>query len=79
MTTETTLTPSPTARLRRAARWMVTFAGFPLGGLAAMLLVGPVDGPWPALAGGALTVTVLTAVLPIVLHRTDRAVHDPRA
>ena len=34
--------PSP---LRTVARWMVTFVGFPLGGFAADLLVGPVDSP----------------------------------
>ena len=41
--------PPPRARLRTVARWMVTFLGFPLGGFAADLLVGPVDslGPRP--------------------------------
>lgn len=37
---------------RVLARWMVTFAAFPLGSLAARLLVGSVDGPVPALVGG---------------------------
>ena len=38
---------------------MVSFPGFPLGGLAAMLLVGPVDSMPAALIGGAVTGTVL--------------------
>jgi hypothetical protein len=42
-----------------AARWMITFVGFPLGGLAAMLTVGRVDSPVAALAGGLITGTVL--------------------
>jgi hypothetical protein len=40
-------------------RWMASFPGFPLGGLAAMLLVGPVDSTATALLGGAVTGTVL--------------------
>jgi len=40
---------------RAAARWIVTFAGFPAGGLTAMLLVGPVDTITTALAGGLIT------------------------
>ena len=36
-------------------RWLPTFAGFPLGGLLAELVVGPVDASAPALAGGAIT------------------------
>ena len=41
---------------------MVSFAGYPLGGYAAYLLVGRVDGPGPALAGGLLTGAILGAV-----------------
>jgi len=48
--------------LRTAARWMVTFLGFPAGGLAAMLIVGPVDSPAKALAGGLVTGTIIGAV-----------------
>lgn len=40
-------------------RWMASFPGFPLGGLAAMLLVGPVDSLPAALLGGLVTGTVL--------------------
>jgi hypothetical protein len=54
MTTSTTT--------RSAARWMLTFAGFPLGGLLTDLTVGPVDGPGAAVLGGLLTGAVLGAV-----------------
>jgi len=64
--TTTTLTTAPTAPTRSAgrtaARWMVTFAGFPLGGLATKILVGPVHDPKTALVGGLLTGTILGAV-----------------
>jgi len=48
-------------RSRSALRWMPTFVGFPLGGLLAEL-VGPVDGVGHAVAGGALTGTILGVV-----------------
>ena len=51
-----------TTRRASVLRWLPTFAGFPLGGLAAELLAGPVDGIAPALAGGAITGAVLGAV-----------------
>ena len=57
--------PSSAARttLRSALlRWLVSFAGFPLGGLAAMVLVGPVDTLGSALAGGVVTGAVLGTV-----------------
>jgi hypothetical protein len=47
---------------RTTARWMLTFAGFPLGGLAAMLTVGPVTSAASAVLGGLLTGLVLGAV-----------------
>ncbi|GAA2167743.1 hypothetical protein FHX52_1094 [Humibacillus xanthopallidus] len=58
--------PAPDARRRRSGRavflrWMISFPGFPLGGLAAMLLVGPVDSVRAALLGGMVTGTVLGA------------------
>jgi hypothetical protein len=40
-------------------RWLASFLGFPLGGLAAMLLIGPVDSMPAALLGGLATGTVL--------------------
>jgi hypothetical protein len=45
-----------------ALRWLPTFVGFPLGGLAAELVVGPVDGVGAALLGGAVTGVILGAV-----------------
>lgn len=47
---------------RTVARWMLTFTGFPLGGLLTDLVVGPVDGPGSAVLGGLLTGAVLGAV-----------------
>lgn len=48
--------------LRVAARWMVTFLGFPAGGLAAMLIVGPVDSTTAALFGGLVTGAIIGVV-----------------
>jgi hypothetical protein len=59
-----TITPSPTANRpawRSAARWLPTFAGFPLGGLISKLLSGPVDSLTAALFGGLITGAVLGA------------------
>jgi hypothetical protein len=42
-----------------ALRWMPTFVGFPLGGEAAKLIVGAVDSPAAAVAGGAITGAIL--------------------
>jgi len=54
-----TTTPSPTTSrnpwLRTTERWMVTFIGFPLGGLVAELVAGPVDSSRAALVGGLIT------------------------
>jgi hypothetical protein len=41
---------------------MVSFAGYPLGGYAAHLLTGRVDGSGTALAGGLLTGAILGAI-----------------
>jgi hypothetical protein len=57
--------PAQTALL-----WLPTFLGFPAGGLAAELIVGPVDSLGPALAGGAITGAVLGAVQWVALRRT---------
>ena len=55
--------PSAPASVARAVlRWLVSFAGFPLGGFAAMTMVGPVDSLGTAVAGGLLTGLVLGAV-----------------
>ena len=55
---------------RAAGRWIVTFAGFPAGGFAAMLLVGPVDSPLTAAAGGLVTGAILGAVQAFGLGRS---------
>lgn len=56
---------------RVVGRWAVSFVGFPLGGLAAVVAVGPVDGAPAAVAGGLLTGAVLGAVQGLAL-RLDR-------
>jgi hypothetical protein len=63
-----TLRPS---RARTIARWMVSFVGFPLGGLTAMVLSGPVDTTLAAITGGLLTGTVLGTAQALAM-RFDR-------
>jgi hypothetical protein len=46
---------------RTVGRWLVSFAGYPVGGYAAFLFTGPVDSLGPALAGGLLTGAILGA------------------
>jgi hypothetical protein len=55
--------PAPPVRRpsRTIARWLVTFIGFPLGGLATDLVVGPVHSPVTALLGGLITGAILGA------------------
>jgi hypothetical protein len=64
MTAATTV-PGATASIpsttRVVVRWTISFLGFPLGGLAAWLLTGPVTDATSALAGGLLTGAVLGA------------------
>ena len=55
----TSASPSPA---RSLVRWLVTFAGYPLGGFAALMVVGPVDDLRSAVVGGLLTGLVLGAV-----------------
>ena len=47
------------ATSRRFLRWLPTFLAFPLGGLAAITVVGPTDSPASGLATGAILGTVL--------------------
>ena len=47
---------------RILGRWLMSFAGYPLGGYAAYLLTGRVDSPGPAVAGGLLTGVILGAI-----------------
>ena len=60
-TSERTAT-KPMTSGRRALRWLPTFLGFPLGGLVAEHVSGPVDGLAAALLGGAITGVILGAV-----------------
>lgn len=61
MTAQTSTVHLPSRR-RTALLWLPTFAGFPLGGYAAHLLVGPVDSLAPAVAGGAITGAIVGCV-----------------
>ncbi len=63
---------APPSTLRTVARWMVSFVGFPLGGLTAMLLSGPVDSLAAAILGGLLTATVLGAAQALALRFDQR-------
>jgi hypothetical protein len=56
-------------QLRTALSWLPTFLGFPLGGLAAKLIVGPVDSITPAIIGGAITGAVLGGAQWLALRR----------
>lgn len=71
MSHATTLTrPGPATRT--IARWMVSFVGFPLGGLAAMILTGPVDSSASAAAGGLVTGAILGAAQAWALRSSRR-------
>ena len=63
---------APASTLRTVARWIVSFVGFPLGGLTAMLLSGPVDSLTAAILGGLLTGTVLGAAQAFALRFDQR-------
>jgi len=62
LTTADALTSAPPSAARAVVRWLVSFAGFPLGGFAAMTIVGPVDSLGTAAVGGLLTGLVLGVV-----------------
>ena len=49
--------------------WMLTFLGFPLGGLLALVLVGSVDGVASGALGGALAGAVIGVAQWLVLRR----------
>jgi hypothetical protein len=68
-----TVTPAPHSLSTRRVllRWMISFLGFPLGGFAAWLLIGPVIGTTTAVTGGLLTGAILGAVQAWAL-RADR-------
>jgi hypothetical protein len=48
------------------ARWLATFVGFPLGGVAARLVVGDVDSAGSALVGGLVAGAVLGAAQAVI-------------
>lgn len=52
---------SPPRRRRTIGRWLVSFLGFPIGGYAAFLALGPMDSTPTAFAGGAIAGAVLGA------------------
>jgi hypothetical protein len=54
--------PPTTTAPRTVGRWMLTFVGFPIGGLTASFVAGPIDSAGAALLGGALTGAILGAV-----------------
>jgi hypothetical protein len=64
MSQVTTVPPPSQTRSsgRIVARWMVSFIGFPLGGLAALIVTEPVNSAGNAVAGGLITGAVLGAV-----------------
>jgi hypothetical protein len=72
-TTTTTTTTTPVTQSRSWAKiallWMPTFLGFPAGGLVAEV-VGQVDGPGPAIAGGAITGAILGFAQWLGMRRT---------
>jgi len=49
--------------------WALAFLGFPLGGLATWMLLGPITTPLAGATGGALTGTVLGALQWLALRR----------
>jgi hypothetical protein len=67
-TTTTTVTESR-SWAKVALLWMPTFLGFPAGGLVAEV-VGRVDSPGPAIAGGAITGAILGFAQWLGMRRT---------
>jgi len=63
LTTEPTTSVVPrTAMPRRPAlRWLLTFAGFPLGAVAARAVAGPIDDTAAAVVGGLVNGAILGA------------------
>lgn len=48
-------TMHPSSTQRTVLRWILSFAGFPIGGLLSEVVVGPVNSGGAAFVGGALT------------------------
>lgn len=72
--TATPVSTGPAVRFdgRRWGRWLATFVGFPLAGLAARAAVGPIDSPAAAVVGGVAAGIVLGGVQSLALRRTLR-------
>src|SRR4051794_13772717 len=68
-TTTTTTATGSRSWVKIALLWMPTFFGFPAGGLAAEV-VGRVDSPGPAFAGGAITGAILGFAQWLGMRRT---------
>ena len=62
-----------TTRTQRALRWLPSFVGFPIGGLIAELIVGPIDAVGAALIGGAISGVILGAAQAWALGWTGAA------
>ncbi len=58
---QTAVRTQPISTGRVIGRWMTSFAGFPLGAVAAKLVAGPIDATTAALVGGAVSGAVLGA------------------
>lgn len=58
---------------RMWVRWVLTFVGFPIAGLASKSLTGPVDDVSAAVGGGAIAGVVLGAVQSLAIRSTPRA------
>ena len=70
MTAVSTTRPTVAPRTRPihiALRWMISFAGFPLGAVAARAVAGPIDDTRAALIGGAISGAVLGAAQSLVI------------
>jgi hypothetical protein len=66
--TSPAVTPATTSRPPRWA-WPLAFLGFPIGGLIADVIVGPVDSFGAALAGGLIAGAVIGAAQWLALRR----------
>jgi hypothetical protein len=73
-TSTSTIAPPRTSwHHRPALRWLVTFAGFPLGSVLARAVLGPIDATAAAVIGGAINGAVLGALQGWALRRTGLA------
>ena len=71
--TITATTTQTTSCQRSVLLWMPTFLGYPAGGLAAQLIIGPIDSVGAALAGGAISGAVLGIAQWLGLRRSGLA------